>query len=270
MTQTGPTPLIGVSMYRQITQWWSWDRDAALVPGLYLDLVVAAGGQPVLIPPSGDHSIDAAATGDGATGDGAGNDGPTGIDRLVGTLDGLVLIGGGDVGATRYGQDPDRRSGGTNERRDELELELLASALLRDLPVLAICRGLQVLNVYCGGDLVQWLPDLVGGTVHQPRPGAFGSVPITTEEGSTVRRVLGERVDALCSHHQAIGVLGRDLVITARSDDGVIEAVELPDHRFVVGVQWHPEESRDRRLFDALVAAARTRQREATVKEEEP
>ena len=140
-----------------------------------------------------------------------------------------------------------------------MELGLLTAALRADLPLLAVCRGMQLLNVGLGGDLVQQLPDLVGSKRHQPRPGGFGRVSVTTEEGSIARTLLGERAEVLCSHHQAIGVLGRDLTVTARSDDGVIEAVELAGRRFVVGVQWHPEESGDPRLFAALVSAADAR-----------
>jgi putative glutamine amidotransferase len=245
-------PLIGVSTYRQITSWWSWERDAALVPGVYLDMVEAAGGQSLLIPP-------ARTLADAGVADGTPSGGVARFERLVAALDGLVLIGGGDVGAVRYGQDPDPRNGGTSHQRDELELGILREALRCDLPVLAVCRGMQVLNVALGGDLVQQLPDLLGSKRHQPEPGAFGQVAVHTEEGSTVRRVLGERADVLCSHHQAISRLGRDLVVTAMSDDGIIEAVELPGHRFVVGVQWHPEESGDQRLFVALVDMARPR-----------
>ncbi len=248
-------PLIGVSMYRQTTSWWSWERDAALVPGLYLDVVEAAGGEPLLIPPA---SGMASPTVEEAAEEDAEEERASRFERLVSVLDGLVLIGGGDIGAGRYGQDPDPRNGGTSNQRDDLEFGILEEALRRDLPVLAVCRGLQVLNVGLGGDLVQQLPDLVGSSRHQPRPGAFGQVVVHTEEGSTVRRVLGERTDVLCSHHQAIGKLGRDLVVAAMSDDGVIEAVELPGHRFVVGVQWHPEESGDTRLFEALVEATHT------------
>jgi gamma-glutamyl-gamma-aminobutyrate hydrolase PuuD len=228
-------------MYRQTTSWWAWERDAALVPGRYLDVVEDAGGQPVLLPPPGEGAA-----------------GPTGesLERLVGALDALVLIGGGDIDASRYGQIPDPRNGGTSDERDDLEFGLLAEALRRDLPVLAVCRGLQVLNVGLGGDLVQQLSEALGSTAHQPRAGAFGTVTVTAEEGSAVGRILGDRFDVLCSHHQAIGALGEGLVVTARSEDGVIEAVELPGHRFVVGVQWHPEEDRDVRLFEALVAAA--------------
>jgi putative glutamine amidotransferase len=241
MAPAEPCPLVGVSMYRQITSWWSWERDAALVPGAYLDLIAAAGGQPVLVPPG--PGVSAAVQ--------------SGLGRLVANLDALVLIGGGDVQAARYGRDSDPHDSGSSPARDELEFTLLDTALGRDLPVLAICRGMQLLNVRLGGDLVQHLPDLLGTIVHQPRPGAFGEVPVTTGEGSEVRRVFGERLDVLCSHHQAVGNLGAGLVATAWSGDGVVEAIELSGHRFVVGVQWHPEESGDRRLFDALVTATR-------------
>ncbi len=252
MPSDSTRPLIGVSTYRQTTSWWSWERDAALVPGVYLDIVEAAGGQSLLIPP-------ARVMAEPGVAEGASHGGVAPFERLVAALDGLVLIGGGDVGAVRYGQDPDPRNGGTSHQRDELELGILREALRRDLPVLAVCRGMQVLNVALGGDLVQQLSDLLGSKRHQPEPGAFGAVTVHTEEGSTVRRILGERGDVLCSHHQAISRLGRDLVVTAMSDDGIIEAVELPGHRFVVGVQWHPEESGDQRLFADLVDMARTR-----------
>ncbi|MGH9078747.1 MAG: gamma-glutamyl-gamma-aminobutyrate hydrolase family protein [Acidimicrobiales bacterium] len=242
-----PRPLIGLTSYRQTTSWWSWERDAALVPGSYLDVVAAAGGQPVLIPPPG-----AAADGSHRPAN------PTErFNRLLDALDGLVLTGGGDVGADRYGQRQDLRNAGTSADRDGLEVDLVRGALRHDLPVLAICRGLQVLNVALGGDLVQRLPEPVV-TTHQPRSGAFGSVRVTTEPASVVRRLFGEHTDVLCSHHQAVAALAPGLIVTATSVDGVVEAVELPGRRFVVGVQWHPEESGDQRLFDALVAAARS------------
>jgi putative glutamine amidotransferase len=141
--------------------------------------------------------------------------------------------------------------------RDELELQLLDAALERDLPVLAICRGHQVLNVLLGGTLVQQLPDLLGSTRHQPRAGAFGDVTVVTEPGTIVHRLLGERPVVQCSHHQAVEELGDSLLVSARSDDGVIEAVEVLGRTFAVGVQWHPEECGDVRLFAGLVEAAR-------------
>jgi gamma-glutamyl-gamma-aminobutyrate hydrolase PuuD len=233
-------------MYRQTTSWWSWERDAALVPGVYLDALEVVGAQPVLIPPRGMGSPAA--------------DGPSqspGVEALVNVLDGLLLIGGGDVDASRYGRSSSDHNRGSSERRDEVELAALDAALRRDLPVLAVCRGMQLLNVSLGGDLVQHLPDRLGSERHQPRPGAFGEITVTTKPDSVVSRLVGETTEVLCSHHQAVGTLGRDLVVTATSDDEVIEAVELPGHRFVVGVQWHPEESADCRLFAGLVDAAR-------------
>jgi putative glutamine amidotransferase len=243
------TPLIGVSTYRQIASWGAWERDAAVAPGVYLDMVEEVGGQAVLIPPPGGRA--------GAlTGSASDRNSDDRFDGLIAALDALVLIGGGDMDPVRYRQCADPRNGGTSALRDELELGLLARALRAGLPVLAICRGMQVLNILLGGDLVQQLPDQVGSRRHQPEPGRFGPIEVHTEEGSTVRRLFGETTEVLCSHHQAIATLGRDLVVTARSEDGVIEAVELPARPFVVGVQWHPEESADTRLFEALAVAA--------------
>jgi len=247
MSRPGARPLIAVTSYRQDTRWWSWDRDAAVVPGLYLDMVVEAGGWPVLVPPVGDGVDDPVATTASA------------VDPVLDAVDALVVIGGGDVSSARYGQDPDARNGGMNDRRDELELQLVDAAIDRDLPVLAICRGHQVLNVLFGGTLVQQLPDVVGSTRHQPAQGAFGEVTVHTEPGTHVQRLLGDSVDVLCSHHQAVDAVGESLLVSARSDDGVVEAVEILGRTFVVGVQWHPEEQRDLRLFAGLVEAARAR-----------
>jgi putative glutamine amidotransferase len=188
---------------------------------------------------------------------------------VVAGLDGLVLIGGGDVDPARYGVDAYPRNGGTSDRRDDLEFGLLAAALARDLPVLAVCRGMQVLNVGLGGDLVQHLPDRLGSTRHQPGPGAFGPVTVVTGTGSRLRRLLGPRIEVQCSHHQAVDRVGRGLVVTAHSEDGIVEAVESTGHRFVVGVQWHPEETGDRRLFEALVAEAEAADREAEAADRE-
>lgn len=248
MVMTGARPLIGVTTYRQLTSWWDWERDAALVPAAYVDRVAEAGGWPLLIPPceSGD--------GPGVVEAGPG----AGAVEVVAALDGLVLIGGGDVDAARYGQPADYRNAGVSDLRDASELALLAEALRTDLPVLAICRGAQLLNVHLGGELVQYLPDVAGSSIHQPAPGTFGEVAVTTQPGSRVRCIVGERVEVLCSHHQAIGRLGQDLLVTATAEDGVIEAVELSGHRFVVGVQWHPEERDGTPLFEALVEASRS------------
>jgi anthranilate synthase component 2/putative glutamine amidotransferase len=252
MTEPVRRPIIGLTTYRQTTSWGAWHREAALIPATYLDVLVRAGAQPVLLPPIHD-TVDVPSVGTDVA---PKVPEPSGLDAVCDGLDGLVLAGGGDVGPSRYDQTPDSRTAGTSEDRDRLEFDVLRLALERDMPVLAVCRGLQVLNVALGGDLVQHLPDRIGSDAHHPGPGAFASVMVTTEHDSHVGRLCGARVEVLCSHHQALDHLGRGLRITASSDDGVVEAAELEARTFVVGVQWHPEETGDTRLFEGLVAAS--------------
>ena len=263
MSDPGARPIIGVTTYRQDTRWWSWDRDAAVVPGVYLDMVVAAGGWPVLIPPVAEATVVASPGAPGVRSEGVAAV-SSAVDPVLDAIDGLLVIGGGDLSAVRYGQAPDGRNGGVSHARDELEFQLLDAALDRDLPILAVCRGHQVLNVLMGGSLVQQLPDLLGSAHHQPQAGAFGSVTVVTEPGTHVHRLVGTTAEVLCSHHQAIDALGESLLVAARSDDGVIEAIEVLGRSFVVGVQWHPEEQGDTRLFTGLVTAARPSARGTT------
>lgn len=162
--------------------------------------------------------------------------------EVVAAIDALVLVGGEDVG-----DDP---------LRDASELSLLGAALDATLPVLAVCRGHQLLNVHLGGTLVPHLPDVIGNNAHRPARGQFAPMTIEAEAGSRVAQAMGARFTVSCSHHQAIEDLGRGLLPTARSSDGVVEAVEAEGEGFVVGVQWHPEEDGDTRLFVALIEAA--------------
>jgi gamma-glutamyl-gamma-aminobutyrate hydrolase PuuD len=216
-----------------------------VLPESYFELVAAAGGRPVLLPPTR-----RAPGGPGA-----------GAAEVIGILDGLVLTGGGDVDPSAYGEAADPHVAGVNPDRDASEMALLAAALEADLPVLAICRGMQILNVELGGTLHQHLPDVVGQDAHRTAPLVFGPVDITTDPDTRAAAVFGAATTVLCSHHQAIDRLGRGLAVTAQAGDGVIEAVELTSATFVLGVQWHPEEGGDQRPFDALVAAAaRSRQ----------
>ena len=230
-------PIVGVTTYRHQASWGAWDRPAAVLPASYVDTVAAAGGSPVLLPPY----LSAPAEGTASS--------------IVARLDALVLVGGGDVDPGCYGREPHPATAGVDPGRDATELGLLGAALDAELPVLAICRGMQVLNVYLEGTLVQHVPDVVGHEGHRPGAGFFAAVEVVTEAGSMVAKIWGETTTVRCSHHQAIDVLGRGLVVTARSADGLIEAVELPEARFVVGVQWHPEEDLDRRPFRALLDA---------------
>jgi len=231
------TPVVGVTTYRQQASWGPWDRPAAVLPVSYVDTVAAAGGYPVLLSPSALAVDEVAAS------------------SVVGALDALVLVGGGDIDPAAYGQAPHPATSGVDPGRDASELALLRGALGVDLPVLAICRGMQLLNVALGGTLFQHVPDVVGHDGHQPARGCFVDVDVTTEAGSMLSKIMGETATVQCSHHQAIDRLGEGLVVTARSADGLVEAVELPQARFVVGVQWHPEEEGDSRPFQALLDA---------------
>jgi putative glutamine amidotransferase len=231
-------------------RWGSWERRSGVLPQSYFELVAAAGGRPLLVPPPSTAP-----------------DGPeAGADEVIAVLDGLVLTGGGDVDPLAYGEQPDPEVRGVDHHRDASERALLAAALRADLPVLAICRGCQILNVELGGTLHQHLPDVIGHLAHRSAPYVFGEVDVDTVPGSKAADVFGARPVVRCSHHQAISDLGRGLVPTASTDDGVIEAVELPDARFVLGVQWHPEEQGDQRPFDALVRAATRYRQDAAVR----
>ncbi|HEX3794908.1 MAG TPA: gamma-glutamyl-gamma-aminobutyrate hydrolase family protein [Acidimicrobiales bacterium] len=233
-------PLIGITTYVATAAWGAWERPAGVLPESYYELVAAAGGRPLLLPPL--RTPDA---------------GPAfGADEVVSVLDGLILTGGGDVDPAAYGEAPDPSVGGVNPVRDQSERALLAAALRLDLPVLAICRGLQILNVELGGTLYQHVPDAFGNEEHRHAPSVFGEMKVSTVPGSRAASVFGAGPTVLCSHHQSIDRIGKGLVPTAQADDGVIEAVELPTARFVMGVQWHPEEGGDTRPFAALVAAA--------------
>ncbi|GAA4883002.1 gamma-glutamyl-gamma-aminobutyrate hydrolase family protein [Kitasatospora terrestris] len=222
-------PLIGITTYREPARWSVWEQGAALLPESYVEAVERAGGTAVLLPPQGE------------------------IGRLVEVLDGLVVAGGADVDPARYGAEPHPRTGAPQHARDTWELALLRAALEAGLPVLGVCRGMQVLNVALGGDLVQHLPD---GS-HQDPPGVFVKTEVRTADGSRIASILGADVQVNCYHHQAIGRLGLGLHATAWSADGVVEAVERSGRGFALGVQWHPEtDLSDLRLFEALTAAA--------------
>ena len=228
-------PLIGITTYVVPAKWSYWDLEAALVPAAYVQAVEAAGGRPLLVPPSMEA-----------------------IEETLDGLDGLVFSGGSDLDPSYYGQEPHEETLGVVPQRDEAELGLLRSALERDMPVLAICRGSQVLNVARGGDLVQHLPDVVGHESHKHNPpGVFADHDVELVDGTRVQSLLGDRAPVKSHHHQGLGRLGEGLRESARADDGTIEAVEDPSQRFAVGVLWHPEAGEDFALFQGLVDEAR-------------
>lgn len=227
-------PVIGITSYVEPARYGPWEVTATLLPHAYVELVVRAGGQPVVLPPAGDPS------------------------SLLDRLDALVLAGGGDLNPASYDAEPHQRTGYVRDFRDDAELALTRAALARGLPFLGICRGLQVLNVALGGTLHQHVPDVVGDERHCTAPGRYNRFPVRVEPGTRLAGILGaDQATVAHYHHQAIDRLGAGLTTTARSDDGIIEAAELNDHPFAIGVQWHPEADGHDALCAALVAAAR-------------
>ena len=225
-------PVIGISAYREQAQWGVWDLPAVLIPASYVDKVTAAGGLPVVVPPS------------------------TGLEpEILDRLDGLLLAGGADLNPSLYDEQPHGETAAWRDDRDAGELALLDGALDRDLPVLGICRGLQIMTVHAKGRLEQHLPDVLGHDEHRPTPGAFGIHDVSLIRGSNVHGLLGDSVTVKSYHHQGVADPG-SLAVAGRAHDDTIEAVELPDRRFAIGVLWHPEAGDDTRLFDALVSAA--------------
>jgi putative glutamine amidotransferase len=227
-------PIIGITTYAEPSvRWGAWDLPTALVPLDYVSAVERAGGRPLLVPPSLD-----------------------GIEETLEVVDGLIFSGGSDVDPATYGAEAHPETNGVRPQRDRAELALLEAALARDLPVLAICRGSQVLNVARGGDLVQHLPDVVGDEKHKHTPGAFSDHDVEIDPATRLGAVVGDRAPVKSHHHQGFGRLGIGLREAARAEDGTIEALEDPSKRFAVGVLWHPEAGEDAALFEALVEEA--------------
>ena len=227
-------PLVGITTYVEQASWGSWTLDAALIPYDYVRAIERAGGRALLVPPSAE-----------------------GVEETLDALDGLVFSGGNDLDPESYGADAHQETNATRPERDRGELALLEGALARDLPVLAVCRGFQVLNVARGGDLVQHLPDVVGGEQHREVKGVFSDHGVKIDDGSRLGSVLGDRAPVKSHHHQGVGRVGDGLVEVAWAEDGTIEGLEDPERRFAVGVLWHPEAGEDQKLFEALVAEAR-------------
>lgn len=228
-----PRPVIGITTYLLPASWGAWNMEAALVPADYVRAVSAAGGAPVLVPPG------------------------SALPETLELVDGLVFSGGSDLDPELYGAAAHAETTGVFRERDEFELELMRAALERDVPMLAICRGSQVLNVALGGDLEQHVPDRVGTQIHREVPGVFSEHDVSVAEGTRLASIIGDRHDVKSHHHQGFGALGAGLREAARAPDGTLEALEDPSRRFTVGVLWHPEAGEDRALFEALVAEAR-------------
>jgi putative glutamine amidotransferase len=225
-------PVVGITTYLTRAAFGAWDLDAALVPAAYVRAIVQAGGVPLLVPPgaAAEETLDA--------------------------VDGLIFSGGSDLDPELYGEAAHAATVGVVRERDDFELELMRAALARDLPVLAICRGSQVLNVALGGGLEQHVPDRVAADTHKETPGVFAEHDVEVLDGTKLASIVGDHSDVKSHHHQGYGKLGTGLRESARAPDGTVEALEDPNRRFTLGVLWHPEEGEDLALFEALVAEA--------------
>jgi putative glutamine amidotransferase len=230
-------PLIGICAYEVPAAFAHWrDVSCVMVPSGYTRSVHAAGGAPVVLAPL------------------------EGTVELLDVLDGLVLSGGSDIGPEHYGQDAHAESTPVWPHRDRAELDLLRAALERDVPVLGICRGMQLLNVVRGGSLHQHLADVLKDAgPHKSAPGTFAQHPVAIEPGSRLDELVPAEARVHSCHHQSPDRLGDGVRVTARGEDGVVEGIELDGVTFAVGVLWHPEEDPDAGagLFGALVDAAR-------------
>jgi putative glutamine amidotransferase len=226
-------PVVGITSYVEQARWGVWDQPAVVLPFRYVERVEAAGARAVVLPPASE-----------------------GVAEVIDRLDAIVFAGGADIDPDIYGEVPHGESTGTRPERDAGEIPLMRAALDRDLPLLGICRGMQLLAVVSGGSLVQHLPELVGHDDHRPTPGVYGMHEVRLDAGSRIAAILGEDVSVPTYHHQGLASAG-SLKITGWAQDGTPEAVEDPERRFTLGVLWHPEAAEDLRLFEALVAAAR-------------
>lgn len=232
-------PVIGVTSYRERAAMGVWDTEAVFLPVSYANALWSAGATVVVLPPQAADPDNAA--------------------DVVSRLDGLAISGGYDVDPARYGASAHPLSDEPRPFRDEWEIALLNAACEIDMPILGVCRGAQVLNVARGGTLIQHLPDVVGSTRHQGSHGVFASVGVTVDQGTLLSRFHDAAADVPVYHHQAIDSLGAGLTVCARSDDGVIEAIEDPSLSFCIATQWHPEQDPgSERLYEAFILAAAT------------
>jgi putative glutamine amidotransferase len=234
-------PAIGICAAIERVSWGVWDGyEVTLAPRTYVTAVQRAGGLGIVLPPDDAVAADP--------------------DLLLDRVDALILAGGADIDPASYGAETHPQTKGIWPERDRFEIALARRALERDMPMLGICRGMQLLNVALGGTLDQHLPESVGNEVHRAVGGTFGEHHVRLEPGSLACEAAGvEGLVVWSHHHQGVDLVGEGLRVSGWSvEDDLVEAIELPDKRFALGVVWHPEEDPDSHLIAALVEAARS------------
>jgi gamma-glutamyl-gamma-aminobutyrate hydrolase PuuD len=226
-------PVIGITCFIKDAAYGNWKRNAAILPSAYISMVTKAGGVPLIIPPAGDMTI------------------------LLGSIDGLIVSGGPDISPASYNEEPGSMTTEFYPEQDYSEMGLIKEALHRDMPLLGICRGMQILSVAHGGGMHQHLDTTPGFEGHGGFAGESTEHGVIVEENSLLASIMGNSFTVNSLHHQGVSDAG-GMTISARAEhDGLIEGVEREDKRFCIGVQWHPERKGHDLLFSALVEAAR-------------
>ncbi|MEZ0070707.1 gamma-glutamyl-gamma-aminobutyrate hydrolase family protein [Planotetraspora sp. GP83] len=223
-------PIVGITTYLEAARWGVWVREAVISPQGYARAVEKAGGAPVLLPPMS----------------------PVSAGDYVRGLDGLILAGGVEIDPSLYGEAAESRVEEPQGHRDRFELALTRAAVEANVPILAISRGMHMLNIAQGGTLIPWLPEVVAHERHETAKHV-----VTVSVSSKLGKAIGDRAEVTGAHHQAVKRLGTNLLAVAWADDQIVEGIELQGHRFAVGVQWHPERGTDNRLLEALIDASR-------------
>jgi putative glutamine amidotransferase len=231
-------PTVGITTATEKVSYGPWEGvPAVMSPVRYVRAVQRAGGRALLLPPDPEDARDP--------------------DEVIDLIDALLLTGGaGDLDPALYGQDPHPKTGPVHEERDAYELALARAVLEREVPTLGVCRGMQVLNLAYGGTIEQHVPDVLGHEEHRHTPGTFADHEVRLEPGSLAARAAGTELTAVKSHHhQGVGEIGDGLRVTGwSSTDDLVEALEDPGRKFVLGVLWHPEEDEKSQLIRALVS----------------
>jgi putative glutamine amidotransferase len=231
-------PTVGITAATETVSYGPWeDVPAVMSPARYVRAVQRAGGRALLLPPDPEDARDPG--------------------EVLGLIDALLLTGGaGDLDPALYGQEQHPETGPVHEERDAYELALARAVLEREVPTLGVCRGMQVLNLAYGGTVEQHVPDAVGHEEHRHTPGTFADHEVRLEPGSLAARAAGTELTAVKSHHhQGVREIGDGLRVTGWSTmDDIVEALEDPERKFVLGVLWHPEEDEKSQLIKALVS----------------